>query len=82
VKVAVYKRLFDLNAGFDLAIEQLARLSNNPSFNRGELQRYHALAKETRAAINSYLLEARERVETQEAGRRFGHRWEQERREE
>jgi len=38
------------------------------------LDRFRALSKETRAATNSYVAGILERVETDEAGRRFGKR--------
>jgi hypothetical protein len=78
VKVPVYKHLLDINAGFDQVVRGLAALRKNDAFLSRELDRYSALAKETRAATNSYLIGVLERAETREAGRRFGKRWERE----
>jgi hypothetical protein len=82
VKVPVYKHLLDLNAGFDQVIHALAALRKHDAFLAREVVRYSDFAKEVRAATNSYLMSELERVETREAGRRFGRRWEREQREE
>ncbi len=82
VKLPVYKHLLDVNAGFDQVVRSLAVLRKNDAFLAKEIDRYCALAKETRAATNSYLIGVVERAETREAGRRFGRRWEREQREE
>src|ERR1017187_8863145 len=52
------------------------------SFHRRELDHYSALSKEARAATNSFLTAVLERVETAEAGRRFGKRRTREQQEE
>jgi len=82
VKLPVYKHLLDINAGFDQVVSGLAALRKHDGFLAKELDRFSALAKETRAATNSYLIGVLERAETREAGRRFGKRWEREQREE
>jgi hypothetical protein len=82
VKVSIYKHLLDLNAGFAQVVRGLDALRKSDAFPARELDRYAALAKETRAATNSYLIGILERAETLEAGRRFGKRWEREQREE
>jgi len=82
VKLPVYKHLLDINAGFDQVIRGLAALRKLDSFYGQELDHYTALAKEARAATNSYLTGVLERAETAEAGRRFGRRWEREQKEE
>jgi hypothetical protein len=56
VKLPVYKHLFDINAGFDQVDRGLAALRKNDAFVARELDRYRALAKEPRAATNSYLI--------------------------
>lgn len=52
MKLPVYKHLFDINAGFDQVVRALAALRKNDAFLAKELDRYSALAKETRAATN------------------------------
>ena len=82
VKLPVYKHLLDINAGFEQVIRGLAALRKNDAFLSRELDRFSALAKETRAATSSYLFGVVDQAETDEAGRRFGKRRERELREE
>ena len=82
MKLPIYKHLLDINAGFDQVVRALAALRKDDAFMAKELDRFSALAKEARAATNSYLIGAIERAETDEAGRRFGRRRERELREE
>jgi hypothetical protein len=82
VKLSIYKHLFNINAGFEQAVRGLAALRKNDAFLAKELDRFSKLAKEARAATNSYVIGAIERAETDEAGRRFGRRRERELREE
>ena len=82
MKLQVYKHLLAVNAGFDQVIRGLAALRKHGSFHRRELDHYSALSKEARAATNSYLIAVLERVETEEAGRRFGKRRTREQQEE
>jgi hypothetical protein len=82
VKLAVYKHLLDINVGFEQIIRGLAALRKHDAFPARELDRFSALAKESRAATNSYLIGVMERDETQEAGRRFGRQREREQRDE
>ena len=82
MKLSVYKHLLEINAGFDQVIRGLAALRKHESFHRRELNHYSALSKEARAATNSYLTAVLERVETAEAGRRFGKRRTREQQEE
>ena len=82
MKLSVYKHLLDINAGFEQAIRGLAALRKDDAFQAPELDRFSALAKEARAATNSYLIGVMEHAETDEAGRRFGKRREREQREE
>jgi hypothetical protein len=81
VKLPVYKHLFDTNAGFDQVVRGLAALRKNEAFLAQELDHFSVLAKETRAATNSYLIGVIEQAETDEAGRPFGRRREREQRE-
>jgi hypothetical protein len=82
VKLAVYRHLLEVNTGFDQVIRALAALRKHGPFHRRELDHYSAVAKEARAATNSYLAGVLERIETDEAGRRFGKRRKRELREE
>lgn len=82
VKLAVYRHLLEVNTGFDQVIRALATLRKHGPFHRRELDHYSAVAKEARAATNSYLAGVLERIETDEAGRRFGKRRKRELREE
>jgi hypothetical protein len=82
VKLSVYRHLLELNAGFDQVIRALAALQEGGTFSRREVGHYSAVAKEARAATNSYLTSVLERIETDEAGRRFGKRRKRELREE
>jgi hypothetical protein len=82
VKLPVYKHLFDINVGFDQVVRSLAVLRKNDAFLAKELDRFSALAKEARAATNSYLIAVMAEAETDEAGQRFGKRRDRELREE
>jgi hypothetical protein len=82
VKLKVYQQLLGVNAGFDQVIRGLAALRKHDSFHGRELDRFRALSKEARAATNSYIAGVLERVETDDAGRRFGARRTREVREE
>lgn len=80
MELAIYKHLLEINAGFDQVLRGLAAISKDDTFLARELDRYSALAKETRAATNSYLTGVIESAESEEAGRRFGKRREREQR--
>ncbi len=82
VKLAVYRHLLAINTGFDQVVRGLAALRKHESFHRQEIDHYIALSKEARAATNSYLTSVLERIETENAGRRFGKRRRRELREE
>lgn len=82
MKLAAYKHLLDINAGFDQIISGLAALRKLESFRGRELDHCTALAKEARAVTNSYLTGILERAETDEAGRRYGKRLDREQLEE
>jgi hypothetical protein len=81
-KLAAYQHLLEVNVGFDRVIRALAALRKDEPFDRRELDHYSAQSKEVRAATNSYLTSVLERIETDEAGRRFGKRRKRELREE
>ena len=82
MKLDIYQHLLRINAGFEQVIGSLAALRKHGVFHRGELARFSALSKETRAATNSYLVGAVEIAETNEAGRRFRKRLAQQREDE
>jgi len=82
MKLDVYERLLAVNAGFDQAIRAIGALRKHPEFRPDEIARFIALSRETRAAVNSYLLGVLEGAETAEAGHRFEKRWEQQHRDE
>ena len=79
LKLDIYQHLIRINAGYDQVIRSLAALRKYGVFNVGELARFSALSKESRAATNSYLVATMETAETTEAGRRFSKRLAQER---
>ena len=79
MKLDIYQHLLSINAGYDQVIRSLAALRKYGVFHAGELARFSALSKESRAATNSYLLGAMEIAETNEAGRRFSKRLAQQR---
>jgi hypothetical protein len=81
VTLSVYRHLLEVNVGFDQVVRALAALQENGLFHRRELDHYSAVAKEARATTNSYLTGVLERIETDEAGRRFGKRRKRELRE-
>ena len=59
----IYQHLLSINAGYEQVIRSLAALRNYGVFHAGELARFSALSKETRAATNSYLVGAMEIAE-------------------
>ena len=71
VPLTVYQQLFDLNAGYDLALRALAGLAESGLFEKREVLRFTALTAEARAATTSFLVTAIEAAETDEAGRLF-----------
>lgn len=82
MKLKIYSYLRDVNGGFHQVLRGLARLKKHGDFHCRELQRFADLSKETRAAVNSYIVGELERIETADAGRRFRRRRQQEQREE
>ena len=65
----IYKRLYEIDAGFEHVRRGLVELRHVSAFNRDELARFKALSAETRAAVLSYLASVVETLETDEAGR-------------
>ena len=82
MKLQVYNHILGINVSFDRVVRSLVALRKHDAYHRRELGCFSALAKETRAATNSYLAGVMEQVETDEAGRRFGKRRDREQREE
>ena len=82
MKRQIYRELHRVNKGFEEVLESMRLLRKHPSLQNDEVRRYEALTTETRASINSYLLEAFAPVETAEAGRLFRKRLQRERKEE
>jgi len=74
LKLDIYQHLLSINAGYAQVIRSLAALRKYGVFHAGELARFSALSKESRAATNSYLVATMETAETNEAGRRFSKR--------
>jgi hypothetical protein len=79
LKLDIYQHLLSIHAGYDQVIRSLAALRQYGAFQAGELARFSALSKETRAATNSYLVSVLETAETDDAGRRFRKRLAQQR---
>ena len=65
----VYKHLTQLNCGFEDVLDSLRVLRKQHRLNSATIHQLEALTKETRASINSYLLEAFASVETAAADR-------------
>ena len=82
MKRPAYEQMNRINQSFDQVLDNLRSLRKHPALQNDEVRRFEALTAETRASINSYLLEAFARVEIAEAGRLFRKRIARERREE
>ena len=82
MKVEVYEHLFRINSAHGQVVESLRALCQHRAFSQSELDRLRDLSKESRAAINSYLVGLIETAETREAGRRYRRRRSQEKTEE
>ena len=82
MKRHIYGRLNSINQSFEEVLDSLRDLRKHPALDENEVRRFEDLTAETRAGINSYLLEAFATVETGEAGRLFRKRLKRERREE
>jgi hypothetical protein len=67
----VYEHVLEMNQGFDRVLRSLKALAKHPGLHRNEIRRFEQLARESRAATNSYLLESLGRLETAEAGHLF-----------
>jgi hypothetical protein len=77
-----YEHLLEINAAYEQVIRSLTALCGHTAFDYDQLNRFRALAKEARAASNSYLTSALETVETKDAGRHFRRRIRRERKDE
>jgi len=82
MKQQAYEQLNQINQSFDQVLDNLRSLRKHSALHNDEVRRFEALTAETRASINSYLLEAFATLETAEAGRLFRKRVVRERREE
>ena len=68
-RLRIYKRLLEINKGFERVRRGLTSLGRTGAFDRTELSRFRALSAETRAALASYVTGVIETQETDEAGR-------------
>lgn len=82
LKSNAYFRLWQINRGFARVLDSLDALRRHPAFRRRELNRCRAISQEARSLINSYLTEALEIIETNQAGRRYRKRLASERKDE
>jgi hypothetical protein len=82
MKRQAYDQLNRINQSFDEVLDNLRSLRKHPALRDDVVRRFEALTAETRASLNSYLLDALALVETAEAGRLFRKRVMRERREE
>jgi hypothetical protein len=82
MKRKVCEHVLGVNHGFDLVLHSLKELAKHPGLKRGEIRRFEQLARESRAATNSYLLESLGRRETAAPGRLFVQRKAREQKEE
>jgi hypothetical protein len=78
----VYEHVLEMNQGFDQVLRSLKALAKYRGLQRNEIRRFEQLARESRAATNSYLLESLGRLETAAAGRLFVQRKAREQKEE
>jgi hypothetical protein len=77
-----YQLLLEINVGYERVIRSLEALRTHAAFDRGELNRFRALALEARSSANSYLTGVLGAVETEQAGRHFARRLRRERKDE
>ena len=82
MKRKVYEHVLEMNQGFDLVLRSLKALAKHRGLQPEEIRRFAQMARESRAATNSYLLESLARQETADAGRLFVQRKARERKEE
>ena len=74
MKWKVYEHVLEMNRGFEQVRTSLQALAKYPGLQRGEIRRFEQLARETRAATNSFVLESLAKRETADAGRLFAQR--------
>jgi hypothetical protein len=82
MKRKVYEHVLEMNQGYDQVLRSLKALGKSPGLQRGEIRRFEQLARETRAATNSFVLESLAGRETADAGRLFVQRKAREQKEE
>jgi hypothetical protein len=82
MKRKVYEHVLGVNQGFDQVLRSLKALAKYHGLQPNEIRRFEQLARETRAATNSFVLESLGRLETADAGRLFVQRKAREQREE
>jgi hypothetical protein len=82
MKRKVYEHVWKMNQGFEQVLQSLKTLAKHRGLQRGEIRRFEQLARETRAATNSFVLESLSRLETADAGRLFVQRKAREQKEE
>ena len=68
MKRRVYEHILGMNQGYDQVLRSLKALAKHPGLQRGEIRRFEQLAREVRAATNSYLLESLGRLEQPASG--------------
>ena len=74
MKRRAYKRLYRIDQCFNEVLGDLRSLRKHAALRNSEVRRFEALTAETRASINSYLLDAFATLETAEADRLFRRR--------
>ena len=82
MKGKVFEYVLEMNQGFDQVLRSLKMLAKCDGLQPDEIRRFEQLARECRAATNSYLLETLGRLETADAGRLFVQRKAREQKEE
>ena len=78
----VYEHVWEMNQGFEQVLRSLNALAKYPGLQADEIRRFAQMAREARAATNSFVLESLGRIETTEAGRLFAQRRVREQKEE
>ena len=78
----VYEHVWEMNAGFEQVLRSLKTLAKYSGLQPDEIRRFAQMAREARAATNSFVLESLGRIETAEAGRLFAQRRVREQKEE
>ncbi len=82
MKEKVYEHVLGMNQGYEQVLRSLKALAKYPGLQADEIRRFAQMAREARAATNSFVLESLGRIETAEAGRLFAQRRVREQKEE